>query len=355
MTNEPQNESKTAQEQANVRLDERVGKPANLWLDAWHRLIRNRASLMGGILVLLLLTIMVLAPLLAPYGYAVGDSNEAYTVPAWLMKLLPGNMEAYAKVSGKFLFGSDYLGRDLLSRLIYGTRVSLPVGFMGAFTALIIGLVYGCISGYYGGRVDNIMMRIVDIMYAFPTMLLIILMMAFFKSTFADVRPGTMAFTFNAVNDVVDKILGLRGGGMLFIFVGIGITAWMGMARLARGQILSLKEKEFVEAAHMIGAGDIRIIIRHIFPNIIGPCIVAETLAIPAYINTEVFLSFIGLGVDPPTPSWGAMISDGAQSIRSYPHVVIFPALALAITMFAFNFLGDGLRDALDPKMKGSS
>ena len=355
MTNEPQNESKTAQEQANVRLDERVGKPANLWLDAWHRLIRNRASLMGGILVLLLLTIMVLAPLLAPYGYAQGDSNEAYTVPAWLMKLLPGNMEAYAKVSSKFLFGSDYLGRDLLSRLIYGTRVSLPVGFMGAFTALIIGLVYGCISGYYGGRVDNIMMRIVDIMYAFPTMLLIILMMAFFKSTFADVRPGTMAFTFNAVNDVVDKILGLRGGGMLFIFVGIGITAWMGMARLARGQILSLKEKEFVEAAHMIGAGDIRIIIRHIFPNIIGPCIVAETLAIPAYINTEVFLSFIGLGVDPPTPSWGAMISDGAQSIRSYPHVVIFPALALAITMFAFNFLGDGLRDALDPKMKGSS
>jgi len=355
MTNEQQNESKTAQEQANVRLDERVGKPANLWLDAWHRLIRNRASLLGGILVLLLLTTMVLAPMLAPYGYAQGDSNEAYTVPAWLMKLLPGNMEAYAKVGNKFLFGSDYLGRDLLSRLIYGTRVSLPVGFMGAFTALIIGLVYGCISGYYGGRVDNLMMRIVDIMYAFPTMLLIILMMAFFKSTFADVRPGTIAYTFNAVNHVVDRILGLHGGGMLFIFMGIGITAWMGMARLTRGQILSLKEKEFVEAAHMIGAGDIRIIIRHIFPNIIGPCVVAETLAIPAYINTEVFLSFIGLGVDPPTPSWGAMISDGAQSIRSYPHVVIFPALALAITMFAFNFLGDGLRDALDPKMKGTS
>ena len=355
MTNEQQNESKTAQEQANVRLDERVGKPANLWLDAWHRLIRNRASLLGGILVLLLLTTMVLAPMIAPYGYAQGDSNEAYTVPAWLIKLLPGNMEAYAKVGNKFLFGSDYLGRDLLSRLIYGTRVSLPVGFMGAFTALIIGLVYGCISGYYGGRVDNIMMRIVDIMYAFPTMLLIILMMAFFKSTFADVRPGTMAYTFNAMNDVVDKILGLQGGGMLFIFMGIGITAWMGMARLARGQILSLKEKEFVEAAHMIGAGDIRIIIRHIFPNIIGPCIVAETLAIPAYINTEVFLSFIGLGVDPPTPSWGAMISDGAQSLRTYPHMVIFPALALAITMFAFNFLGDGLRDALDPKMKGTS
>jgi oligopeptide transport system permease protein len=355
MTSGQQNESKTAQQQANIRLSERIGEPANLWLDAWHRLIRNRAALLGGILIVLLLTIMVLAPMLAPYGYAAGDSNEAYTVPSWLIKLLPGNVGAYAKVSDKFLFGSDYLGRDLLSRLIYGTRVSLPVGFMGAFTALIIGLVYGCISGYYGGRVDNIMMRIVDIMYAFPTMLLIILLMAFFKSTFADVRPGTIAYTFNSVNHVVDRILGLQGGGMLFIFMGIGITAWMGMARLARGQILSLKEKEFVEAAHMIGAGDIRIIIRHIFPNIIGPCIVSETLAIPAYINTEVFLSFIGLGVDPPTPSWGAMISDGAQSIRSYPHMVIFPALALAITMFAFNFMGDGLRDALDPKMKGTS
>jgi oligopeptide transport system permease protein len=296
-----------------------------------------------------------LAPLIAPYGYAEGDSNEAYTVPSWLIRLLPGNIEAYAKVGAKFLFGSDYLGRDLLSRLVYGIRVSLPVGFMGALTALAIGLVYGCVSGYYGGRVDNIMMRIVDIMYAFPTMLLIILLMAFFKSTFATVRPGTPAFVFNQVNDVVDRLLGLRGGGMLFIFMGIGVTAWMGMARLARGQILSLKEKEFIEAAHMIGAGDIRIIVRHILPNIIGPCIVAETLAIPGYISTEVFLSFIGLGVDPPTPSWGAMISDGARAIRSYPHMVLFPALALSLTMFAFNFLGDGLRDALDPKMKGSS
>ncbi len=345
----------TAREQAALRLSERMGKPANLWLDAWRRLIRNRASLLGGALVLLLVMAAILAPQVAPYHYAEGDSNEAYTVPNWLIGLLPGNIKAYAKTGDKFLFGSDYLGRDVLSRLIYGTRVSLPVGFMGAFTALAIGLVYGCISGYYGGRVDNIMMRIVDIMYAFPTMLLIILMMAFFKSTFADVSPGTMAYTFNRVNDFVDKLLGLRGGGMLFIFMGIGITAWMGMARLTRGQILSLKEKEFVEAAHMIGAGDMRIIIRHIVPNIMGPCIVAQTLAIPGYINTEVFLSFIGLGVDPPTPSWGTMISEGAQAIRSYPHMVLFPAIALSLTMFAFNFLGDGLRDALDPKMKGTS
>jgi len=345
----------TVQERAALRLSEREGKAANLWLDAWHRLIRNRAAILGGMIVLLLVLAAVLAPQVAPYHYAEGDSAEAYTVPNWLIGILPGNIEAYAKTSDKFLLGSDYLGRDMLSRLIYGTRVSLPVGFIGAMTAFVIGLVYGSISGYYGGRVDNIMMRIVDILYAFPTTLLIILMMAFFKSTFAQVEPGTLAYTFNQVNDVVDRLLGLHGGGMLFIFMGIGMTAWMGMARLARGQILSLKEKEFIEAAHMIGAGDIRIIVRHILPNIIGPCIVSQTLRIPVYINYEVFLSFIGLGVDPPTPSWGAMISDGARAIRSYPHMVLFPAIALALTMFAFNFLGDGLRDALDPKMKGTS
>jgi oligopeptide transport system permease protein len=348
-------ETKTVQERAAIRLSERMGEPANLWYDAWRRLIRNRAAMLGLIIVVVLIAMAVLAPRVAPYGYAQGDSYEAYTIPNWLINLLPASVKTYTKTGEKFLFGSDYLGRDMLSRLIYGTRVSLPVGFMGALTALIIGLVYGCISGYFGGAVDNIMMRIVDIMYAFPTMLLIILMMAFFKSSFAKVQPGSVSYTFNQINKLVDGILGLQGGGMLFIFMGIGITAWMGMARLARGQILSLKEKEFVEAAHMIGAGDIRIIIRHILPNIIGPCLVAETLAIPNYINTEVFLSFIGLGVDPPTPSWGAMISEGSQSIRSYPHMVLFPALALAITMFAFNFLGDGLRDALDPKMKGTS
>jgi ABC-type dipeptide/oligopeptide/nickel transport system permease subunit len=345
----------TVRERAAARLAERQGKAANLWRDAWERLIRNRGALIGGIIVVALIATAVLAPHVAPYGYAEGDSNEAYTVPGWLMRILPGNIQSYAKTGAKFLFGSDYLGRDLLSRLIYGTRVSLPVGFMGALTALVIGLVYGCVSGYYGGKVDNIMMRIVDIMYAFPTMLLIILLMAFFKSTFATVDPGSVAYRFNQVNRVVDRVLGLQGGGMLFIFMGIGVTAWMGMARLARGQILSLKEKEFVEAAHMIGAGDIRIIVRHILPNIIGPCIVAETLAIPGYISTEVFLSFIGLGVDPPTPSWGSMISEGAQAIRSYPHMVLFPGIALSLTMFAFNFLGDGLRDALDPKMKGTS
>lgn len=327
---------------------------SSLWQDALRRLVRNRAAVLGAIIIVFTILAAVFAPQIAPYSYREGDSSEARTVPLWLTKVLPGHMENYATVDSKFPIGSDYLGRDILSRILYGTRVSLPVGFMGAGTALVIGLIYGCISGYYGGKVDNIMMRIVDIMYAFPSMLLIILLMAFFKTSFGGQAGGGAAQTFNAINAVVDRILGLDGGGMLFIFMGIGITAWMGLARLARGQILSLKQKEFIEASRMIGARDLRIIVRHILPNIIGPILVSLTLNIPGYISTEVFLSFIGLGVDAPTPSWGSMISDGAKAIRSYPHEVLFPALALAIVMFAFNFLGDGLRDALDPRMKGT-
>jgi oligopeptide transport system permease protein len=190
------------------------------------------------------------------------------------------------------------------------------------------------------------MMRIVDILYAFPSLLFIILMMAFFRSTISDVQPGTLAYTFGKMDESM--------GGMLFIFIGIGLTAWETMARLTRGQVLAVREKEFVEAAHTIGATNWRIMFKHILPNIVGPLIVAETLAIPGYISTEAFLSFIGLGVTPPTPSWGSMISDGARTIRTYPNQTLFPALALAITMFSFNFLGDGLRDALDPRLRGT-
>ena len=350
----------TTQERAASRLAgksaEANQRVASLWGDAFRRLARNRAAILGLIVIVVVILVAAFAAQVAPSDYRTGDSNEARTVPLWLTKVMPGNMAAYVTIGDKFSIGSDYLGRDVLSRIIYGARVSLPVGFVGALTALVIGLVYGCISGYYGLKVDNIMMRIVDIMYAFPTMLLIILLMAFFKTSFGGTgQPGSAAFTFNQVNKIVDRILGLEGGGMLFIFMGIGITAWMGTARLARGQILSLKEKEFIEASRMIGARDMRIITRHILPNIVGPILVSITLSIPAYISTEVFLSFIGLGVDAPTPSWGSMISEGAQSIRSYPHEVLFPALALALIMFAFNFLGDGLRDALDPRMKGTS
>jgi oligopeptide transport system permease protein len=192
------------------------------------------------------------------------------------------------------------------------------------------------------------MMRLVDVLYAFPGLLFIILLMVFFRQV-----PQEARSVWDTIRIQMYKI-DAAFGGMLFIFVGIGLTAWENMARLARGQVLSVREKEFIEAARAIGAGHLRIMFRHILPNIIGPLIVAETLAIPSYITTEAFLSFIGLGVNPPTPSWGLMISQGAQAIRTYPNQALAPALALAITMFAFNFLGDGLRDALDPRMRGT-
>jgi oligopeptide transport system permease protein len=299
----------------------------NLWKDAFRRLLKNKMAVLGGIIIIVLFILAIFAPYIAPYHYAEGSLKDNF-----------------AKPGSQFLLGADFMGRDLLSRIIYGTRISLTVGIVGAVTAFIIGVLYGVVSGYYGGKVDDIMMRFVDIMYGFPTILLIILLMVLFKSTFAIATPGTFAGYLN----VVDRAF----GGLFFIFIGIGVTAWLGMARIARGMALSLREKEFVEAARATGNGNLQIILKHVLPNLIGPCIVTVTLAIPGYIAFEAFLSFIGLGVNPPTPSWGMMISEGYKAIRSYPHLAIYPGLALAISMMAFNFLGDGLRDALDPRMK---
>lgn len=324
-----------------------VRKETNLWKDAWGRLIRNRAAVVGLLILLVLAVTYLCAPLIAPKSYEVQVSADNNTMPQWMIGLFPMT-QSYARVNNAYLLGADDLGRDEFSRIIYGTRVSLTVALIGPLIAILIGTVYGSLAGFFGGRVDNLMMRFVDVMYAFPTLLLIILMMAFFRSSFAGIAaPGTLKYTLNQLDTQV--------GGMLFIFVGIGITSWMGMARLTRGQVLSLREKEFVEAARSLGASDRRIMFRHILPNALGPLIVSETLAIPGYISYEAFLSFIGLGVNPPTPSWGMMIADGARVIRTYPHLALIPGLALAITMFAFNFLGDGLRDALDPRMKGTS
>jgi oligopeptide transport system permease protein len=320
-------------------------KREGLFQDAVRRLVKNRAAVVGLTIIVLLILMAIFAPLIAVKNYdtqVLSDQNKA---PSWVISLFP-TMKPYAKVSTVYPLGADYVGRDLFSRIVYGARVSLSVAFVGPLISLIIGVIYGSISGYFGGRVDNIMMRIVDVLYAFPSLLFIILLLAFFRSSLSHIQPGSPAYLLTKIDEAM--------GGMFFIFVGIGLTAWETMARLTRGQVLSLREKEFIEAAHTIGASNLRIMFRHILPNILGPLVVAETLAIPGYISTEAFLSFIGLGVNPPTPSWGAMISDGATAIRSYPNQAIFPALALAITMFAFNFLGDGLRDALDPRLRGT-
>ena len=295
--------------------------------DAVRRLLKNRMAVAGAVVVLGLLVLAVLAPSIAPAHFAEGD-------------LVANN----ASPGERFPLGADFMGRDLLSRLIYGTRISLTVGFIGAVTAFLIGIAYGTISGFFGGRTDAVMMRIVDILYAFPTILFIILLMVVFKTTISPISSNP--FTRGLI--ALDRYF----GGLLFIMIGIGLTSWVDMARISRGMALSLRETEYIQAARALGANNPRLMFRHLLPNLIGPCIVTVTLRIPRFIATEAFLSFIGLGVDPPTPSWGMMISEGTKVLRSYPHQAIFPGLALAITMLAFNFLGDGLRDAVDPRLK---
>ena len=320
-------------------------KRENLWQDAFRRLLRNRAAVVGGVTVIILALTAIFADFIAILPYDKQTLVDQNKVPAYMVKLFP-SMKPYAKISDKYPMGADYVGRDLYSRLVYGARISMAIALIGPLISLFIGVIYGSISGYFGGRVDNIMMRIVDVLYAFPGLLFIILLMSFFRSSLAEPTPGTLGFALSQLD--------AKLGGMLFIMVGIGLTAWETQARMARGQVLSVREKEYIEAAHMLGVSDLRIMFRHILPNILGPLIVVETLAIPGYIALEAFLSFIGLGINPPTPSWGAMISDGSRVIRTYPNQAIFPALALAITMFAFNFLGDGLRDALEPRLRGN-
>jgi ABC-type dipeptide/oligopeptide/nickel transport system permease subunit len=312
-----------------MRLETPVRKERSPWGDAWYQLTRNRVAVGSLVFILLLVLVALFAPILAPYHFAEGSLEENYA--------LPGD---------KYLVGADFMGRDVLSRTLYGARISVSVAVVASLVSLLVGLTVGVISGYVGGRVDNIIMRIVDIIYAYPFIVFVILMQVYFK---AMSRRGGVGFAGTLIE--LDNMT----GGMLFVFIAIGLINWLQMARLARGQVLSYKEKEFVEAAHSIGASGGRIIFRHLVPNIIGPLIVAETLQIPTYIFLEAFLSFIGLGVNPPTPSWGAMISEGFKGLRSYPHLIAAPAIALCLTTLAFNFLGDGLRDALDPRLRGTN
>jgi len=307
-----------------------VRKERSPWGDAWYQLTRNRVAVGSLVFICLLILVAILAHVVAPYHFAEGSLEDNYA--------LPGN---------KFWVGADFMGRDILSRTLYGARISISVAIVASLVSLLVGLTVGVISGYVGGRVDDIIMRIVDIIYAYPFIVFVILMQVYFKALSRRGGAEGIAGTFIELDS--------RMGGMLFVFIAIGLINWLQMARLARGQVLSYKEKEFVEAARSIGASDGRIIFRHLLSNIIGPLIVAETLQIPNYIFIEAFLSFIGLGVNPPTPSWGQMISEGFKGLRSYPHLIATPAIALCLTTLAFNFLGDGLRDALDPRLRGTN
>ncbi len=275
----------------------------SLWQDAWHRLRKNKMAVSGLIVLVLLCVVALLTPWIAPYTYQEQDLVLGAAPP-----------------SAQHLLGTDTLGRDLLTLLMYGGRISLAVGFIATAVALLIGVLYGTVAGYFGGRVDAAMMRFVDILYALPFMIFIILLMVIF------------------------------GRNILLLFLVIGSVEWLTMARIVRGQVQSLRQQEFVEAAVSLGLSQWTIIRRHLIPNTLGPVIVYTTLTIPGVMLFEAFLSFLGLGIQPPQSSWGLLISYGVETMEEYPWLLIFPGLVLSITLFALNFLGDGLRDALDPK-----
>jgi oligopeptide transport system permease protein len=278
---------------------------SSLWRDAFRRLLRNRLAVAGGVVVLILCLVALLADILAPLPYT--KTNFA--------RLNEGPSRDYP-------LGTDQVGRDLFSRIIYGARVSMLVGLGAQVIIVLIGVPIGSMSGYLGGRADLVLMRFVDVMYAFPNLLFVILVMS------------------------------MLGAGLVNIFIAIGLTGWVGIARQTRAQVLAIKEKEFVEGARALGGGFRRVLLRHILPSALTPIIVAVTFGIPQAIFTEAALSFIGVGINPPTPSWGQMVGEGQQYLRTYWHLCVFPSIAIGVTMLSFTFLGDGVRDALDPKLR---
>ncbi len=323
-------------------------RPRGSLADAWYQLTRNRLALLSLIFIILLIVVALSADVLRGIGLIEGINDQhrgSSLAPPMTCAVMQPNQQPYPPGAPQFcfVFGADALGRDVLSRTIYGTRVSLAVAMIGALISFNVGILYGVISGYYGGSIDNVMMRILDFLYGIPSLVLVILFQTFFKSLERSEDPG-----FATVLIKIDRSM----GGLFFLFIAMSALSWIDMARLARGQILSYKEREFVEAARALGASNRRIIFVHLLPNILGPLIIAETLHIPGYIFTEAFLSFIGLGVEPPTPSWGGMINAGRESLTAFPNLILVPGAALALTTLAFNFLGDGVRDALDPYLR---
>jgi oligopeptide transport system permease protein len=319
--------------------------------DAVQQLLKNKVAVVSATFIVLLLLSAILADYLNAYylqGYqeALGPNQPPYAKQVRADNNAPPGSVSEGRGLEGFVYwlGADNLGRDIYTRTLYGTRVSMAVALVAGSVSLTVGIIYGLIAGYKGGRVDDLMMRFVDFLYGLPLLIIVILMQVYFKSLG---RQGDE-------NALVNFILGIDQalGGMFFVFVVLGALSWLSMARIARGQTLSIKEKEFVEAARATGLRTPRIIFKQILPNILGPCIVQETLQIPGYILTEAFLSFIGLGVNAPTPSWGIMLNEAFQGLRSAPHALVPPAVALTLTVLAFNFVGDGLRDAFDPRLR---
>ncbi|MFA6243637.1 MAG: ABC transporter permease subunit [Candidatus Hydrogenedentales bacterium] len=277
---------------------------ASLWKDAWQRLRRNRLAVVGMAVLVFVVLSVIIGPWLSSYSYETQDRVKGAVAP-----------------NAANWFGTDTLGRDLLTRILYGGRISLMVGIAATAVSLSIGVLYGAFAGFAGGRTDALLMRIVDILYTLPFTIIVIILSVYFQKS------------------------------LILLFMAIGAVEWLTMARIVRGQVISLMQKEFIEAAQVMGLRRRRIVLRHLIPNALGPIIVYTTLTIPQVMLLEAFVSFLGMGVQPPMSSWGLLIHDGANVIEEYPWMLLFPSLALSMTLFSLNFLGDGLRDALDPRI----
>jgi len=284
-----------------------MSNSASLWSDAFYRLTRNKAAMLGGSILVILILCAIAAPWIAPYPYAYQDLDLGAAPP-----------------SAQHILGTDILGRDLFSRILYGARVSLLVGFVATGVALVIGVSWGIVAGFFGGKIDSVMMRIVDILYGLPFIIFVILLMVIF------------------------------GSNLWLLFGAIGAVEWLTMSRIVRGQVIGLKNQEFVLAAKAMGVSNFSMFRRHLLPNILGPIAVYATLTIPQVMLLESFLSFLGLGIQPPMSSWGTLIKDGVESMEEFSWLLVYPGITFTVTLFALNFFGDGLRDALDPKTTDS-
>ncbi|HNT54515.1 MAG TPA: ABC transporter permease [Anaerolineaceae bacterium] len=312
-------------------------KRRSLWGDAWYRLVRNKASVAGMIIIVAFFLIAMFAGAIAKQNPLVIHSGSDYLPPAWVEKGINGKPS-----NPDFLLGTDTLGRDVLARVLYGARVSMIVGIVPTLIVLIVGTIIGLIAGYFGGIWDNLLMRFTDIVWSFPDLLFFIIVMIALRDTFIG----------NLLN------------GLFLLFAALAMVGWVGEARVVRGQVLSLKEKEFVEAARCIGARSGRIMFKHIMPNALGPIIIMGAMTVPGMIITEATLGFLGLGMRPASDpnnlpffvtSWGTLMNEGNSAIHAQPWLLLMPAICVSLVVLAFTFLGDGLRDALDPRMQGTS
>lgn len=295
----------------------------SLWRDAWRRLLKNRLAVFGMIVVVIITLASVFGPFII--RKTTGLTPDYIPSDVKLLRSIPPLTASDGSFSWTHPMGTDNQGRDLLARVLQGGQISLMVGIISTLVSLLIGVSYGAIAGYLGGRVDNLMMRVVDVLYSLPYIIIVIVLLSVFRSQTAR-------------------------GQVILLFIALGSVSWLTMARIVRGQVLSLKNQEFVLAAKATGVSTPRIIFRHIVPNTLGPVIVYATLTIPTVMLTEAFLSFLGFGVQPPLASWGSLATDGIQNIGIFPWQLIFPGVTMALTLFSLNFLGDGLRDALDPQ-----